>query len=145
MLVGLLALTACGGDVKEARSPCPRAISVALGTSAQGRFDDRSDDVLRCDYRAGATSVRVTVDSAPQALFRFSRAVVESGQAHLGDPPAELPEVLSGIGSGAAWTAARRELLATDGRRLVTVDVARPRADARARATAVTVARAALR
>lgn len=145
MLVALLALTACGGREEQARSPCPRAISAALGSSAQARLDDRSGAALHCTYRAGETTVRVILDSAPQASFRFSRAVVESGQAHLGDRPAELPEVLPGVAAGAAWTAARRELLATDGSRLVTVDVTRPRADARARAAAVTVARAALR
>ncbi|MDO8185395.1 hypothetical protein Q5424_21245 [Conexibacter sp. JD483] len=152
MLVALLALSACGGGstpapttAQQARSPCPRAIAAALGAAADARLDDRSDTVVDCTYRAGATTARVRVDSAPQAQFRFSRAVVESGQAHLGDPPSELPQVLDGIGAGAAWTAAGRELLATDGRRLVTVTVVRPRADAPARATAVTVARAALK
>lgn len=148
VLLTALALTACGGSGEQARSPCPQAIADVLGSGAEARLEDRSDAVLTCTYRGGAPAsarLRVSVDRAPQAQFRFSRAVVESGQAHLGDPPAELPQVLSGIGSGAAWTAARRELQATDGRRLVTVTVARPRGAAQARATAVAVARAALR
>src|SRR5690349_3951578 len=117
MLLAALAVTACGGGSdrdEAARSPCPPSISAA-GT------------VVTCTYRAGDKIARVRVDSAPQAQFRFSRAVVEGGQAHLGDPPAELPQVLDDVAAGAAWTAARRELLATDGRRLVTVTVARPR------------------
>jgi hypothetical protein len=132
LLVTLLALTACGTQ-QQARSPCPPRISAS------------DETVATCTYRNGATIARVRVDHAPQAQFRFSRAVVEGGQAHLGDPPAELPQVLEGIGAGAAWTAARRELLATDGRRLVTVTVQRPRSGEAARTTAVAIARAALR
>jgi hypothetical protein len=90
-------------------------------------------------------TLRVTVDSAPQAAFRFDRAVVEGGQAHLGRARDELPQQVAAVGRGADWLPAQRELLATDDRRLVTVDVLsappRPRAD---RAAAVDAARALL-
>lgn len=102
---------------------------------------------MTCVYRArGAAGavVRVTVDTAPQAAVRWARWVDERGQAYLGAPRAELPEVLEGIGDGAAWVPAAQELVATGRGRLLTVVVLRapPREDGRA--TAVAVARAAL-
>lgn len=149
-LFALLATSACGGGEpapRHARSPCPQAIAAVLGDDAHGRLDDRAPSVLTCTYRGAgtpATAVRVTVDSAPQALTRFSRNVVERAQAHLGDRRAELPVEVGGIGVGAAWVAAPRELTATDGRRLVTVTVVEAAAGAPPRMTAAAVARAAL-
>lgn len=143
-LVALLATAACGGGTepqRQARSPCPRAIAAALGDGARSLLDDQAPNVLTCTFRVSGTAVRVTVDSAPQALTRFSRGVVERGQAHLGDAQAELPVEVSGIGVGAAWVAAARELSATDGRRLVTVTVVM---GSHPRATAAAVARAVL-
>ncbi|HST41839.1 MAG TPA: hypothetical protein VLK58_20130 [Conexibacter sp.] len=148
LAVAAVAATAgCGSGTepqRQAGSLCPRAIAAALGDGARGQLDDRAPNVLTCTFRVSATAVRVTIDSAPQALTRFSRTVVERGQAHLGDPRAELPVEIGGIGVGAAWVAAARELSATDGRRLVTVTVVTPQAGARPRATAAAVARAAL-
>ncbi|MDW5596373.1 hypothetical protein VSS74_18650 [Conexibacter stalactiti] len=143
----LLASAGCGGGEqprKIARSPCPRAIAAVLGDGARSHLEDRAPSVLTCTYRAAgtpATAVRVTVDSAPQALTRFSRGVVERAQAHLGDRRAELPVEIGGVGVGAAWVAAPRELSATDGRRLVTVTVV---TGSQPRATATAVARAVL-
>lgn len=88
--------------------------------------------------------MRVTVDTAPQTLVRFERWVVERGQAYLGAPAAELPRVLSGIGGGAAWVPALRELVAVGDGRLVTVLVVRGEQRRPLVATAVAVARAAL-
>lgn len=100
---------------------------------------------VTCVYRgvAGAV-VRVTVDTAPQAAVRWGRWVDERGQAYLGAPRAELPEVLEGVGDGAAWVPAARELVATGRGRLVTVVVLHAAPGRGGRATAVTVARAAL-
>jgi hypothetical protein len=50
--------------------------------------------------------------------------------------------MVSGVGEGAFWVRGPRELVATDGRRLITVRVLHAEHDARA--TAITVARAAL-
>lgn len=150
-LAALLALSACGAGSsppKVARSPCLRAIAAAVGAHATVTLDARAPDLTTCTYRAGtprARVVTVTLDTAPQASRRFSRTVVEQAQAHLGDDRGELPVEVAGIGEGAAWTAAARQLMATDGRRLVTVAVAAPSAPPRAAlATAATVARAAL-
>jgi hypothetical protein len=105
-------------------------------------------DVVACDYRAsrarGGATVRVTVDTAPQALTRFERWVVERGQAYLGAPRVELPQVLQGIGDGATWVPAARELRAVADERLVTVAVLHAAPGTSARATALISARAAL-
>ncbi|HEY4278945.1 MAG TPA: hypothetical protein VGM91_12025 [Conexibacter sp.] len=112
---------------------------------ASATLVNRSEGLLTCAYRAGQTSLRVTLDSAPQAAFRFERAVVEAGQAHLGRARAQLPQQVLGIGRGAAWLPAQRELLATDDRRLVTVYVlSQPPHPAADRAVAVAAARAVL-
>lgn len=121
-------------------------VAGALG-GARAAVRSRSLDVVTCDYRAAGArgaDVRVTVDTAPQALTRFERWVVERGQAYLGAPQAELPHVLEGIGEGAAWVPAARELVAVGNGRLVTVLVRRGEPSRPLRATAVKVARAAL-
>ncbi len=137
-------VASCGGTSRGG-SPCPARVPTALGGAPLGRVQSQSLDVVTCAYRAPAGAVvRVTVDTAPQAQARFGRWVDERGQAYLGAPRAELPDVLSGIGDGAAWVPAARELVAVGRERLVTVLVLREQADRPSRATAVAVARAAL-
>lgn len=138
-----VSLSACGGS-SRARSPCPPRVAAVLG-GVRERVGSQSLDVVTCVYRSPAGAVvRVTVDTAPQTAVRFERWVVERGQAYLGAPRAELPDVLSGIGDGAAWVAAVRELVAVGNGRLVTVLVVRGAPGRPPRATAVAVARAAL-
>lgn len=141
------AACACGGGSSRVASPCPPRVAGVIGTGTRATPASREADRVTCVYRArgaGGAVVRVTVDTAPQAAVRWGRWVDERGQAYLGAPRAELPEVLAGIGGGAAWVPAARELVATGRGRLVTVVVLRaePRQDARA--TAEAVARAAL-
>ena len=77
----------------------------------------------------GARALRVTVsiDSAPQAHFRLDREVVEYGQtiiwSHQGSRP--YPQYLAGLGMEADWLPVPRELLATDGVRIIFVTVTR--------------------
>ena len=165
----LLALAGCGGGQPLGRpaatappSAAARASCPPLLPGAAATVLERAPDVVVCAYRrpaggGGATGAaggggsragvraRVTLDDAPQAAFRFDRAVVERSQAHLGGAAGELPQQVAGVGRSAAWIPAASELLATDDRRLVTVDVAAPAAPAAARATALALARAALR
>jgi hypothetical protein len=55
---------------------------------------------------------------------RFSRAVVERDQNALwSHDKTHAPRLLQGIGQGADWFPADRELLATDGRRLLSVSL----------------------
>lgn len=148
LAVAAVPLCSCGGgSVRRAASPCPRRVAAALGAGTGAAPASREVERVTCVYRgpgAAGALVRVTVDTAPQAAVRWARWVEERGQAYLGAPRAELPDVLEGIGDGAAWVPAARELVATGRGWLVTVVVLRAGQGRRAQATAVAVARAAL-
>jgi len=96
---------------------------------------DSGEGLTTCAY-SGPASVRVTVDTLPQAFRRWQDAEEERGQNTAGwkvDPAAQ-PQQIDGLGLGAYWVASERTLYATDGARLVTVTVGRardPRAVAR--------------
>jgi len=148
-LCAALVLAGCGGGSSRSTSDrvsCSKPVAAALGPGTRMALRARALDSVTCVYatpRSGAR-VRVTVDTAPQASTRFERWVVERGQAYLGAPRAQLPQVLSGIGDGAAWVPAAHELRTTAHDRLVTVVVAHAAHGTSARATAIGFARAAL-
>ena len=158
---GLLILVAsvaagCGGashdERPRTRAACPpepgTALARATGVArAAASAADRSVDLTTCRYAAGATRVRVDVDTAPQAAFRWTRAQVERWQTAAGwsNTPSQQPRNVEHVGTGAFWVSATRELVATDRRRIVTVRVVRDPGDKRPRAVAVSVARAVLR
>jgi hypothetical protein len=144
LALALVVLTGCGGSHAAAparpkpKAPCDGRVAAVAGPAA---LVSRDPDIVTCVY-GGA--VRVIVDSAPQALLRWQRAQVERTQttaewAHI---PDQQPRMVNGVGMGAFWVSGPRELVASDGRRLVTVRVLHPAKDARA--TAIRVARAAL-
>lgn len=140
-------LVACGGGSSGGGSLCPARVAAVLGPGARAAVRSRALDVVTCEYRGrgvGGAVVRVTVDTAPQTQVRFGRWVDERGQAYLGAPRAELPQLLSGIGDGAAWVPAARELVAVGNGRLVTVLAERAARGRSPQATVVAVARAAL-
>jgi hypothetical protein len=85
----------------------------------------------------------VTVDTAPQAWVRWQRALVERTQTtrEWADIPAQQARPVAGVGDGAFWVRATRELVASDGRELLTVRVLKA---AHPRAAAIRVARAGL-
>jgi hypothetical protein len=162
-LVTLPLAAGCGasGDTAPASAPapsrppraaaatCPAAIGVAVARSLGNagapspppRATADGPGVVTCSYRLGAQRVRVTIDRAPQAAARFSRTVVERGQVYDASDPRERPVQRDGIGLGADWIPGPRELLATDGDRLVTVKLL----GAAAAATTPPQSRAALR
>jgi hypothetical protein len=79
-----------------------------------------------CVYETASTRVDVMVDNLPQVQFRFSRAVVERGQnAVWGHDQRKAPRQVHGIGGGADWFPADRQLLAIGRRMLITVSVVR--------------------
>jgi hypothetical protein len=133
------AIVAC---VPEAR----RAVSRAASASARMRTAAVSTGEATCVYEAGAVRVDVHVDANPQAEVRFGRAVVERDQnAVWSSAPGRAPRLLQGIGRGADWFPADRELLTTDGRRLISVKLVRgPRPDRARLRLARAVARATL-
>ena len=86
-----------------------------------------------CTRRAGCASTCASTRN-PQADFRFSRAVVERDQVALwSHSRRHAPRLVQGIGQGADWFPAEREMLTTDGRKIVSVIVVRAALAPRAR------------
>jgi hypothetical protein len=111
--------------------PCVDAVRSAVaaeaGTAVSTRVTAASLGQATCVYEAPRLRVDVLVDANPQAETRFERAVVERGQnAVWGHNQAKLPVQIHGIGVGADWFPADRQLLTTDGRRLIVVSLIRP-------------------
>jgi hypothetical protein len=112
--------------------PCARSaaavISQAAGTGAKTRVTAVSAGQATCVYETPSTRVDVMIDNLPQVQFRFSRAVVERGQnAVWGHDSSKAPRMLHGIGGGADWFPADRQLLAVGRKLLITVSVVRAR------------------
>jgi hypothetical protein len=156
LALGLAALAAVGcggGDDARApvrppakKSPCSPRMTAAAGAGAQARLVSAEPQLVTCLYTAGDGVFRVTVDTLPQAWFRWQRAQVERTQtaSEWSHTPAQQARDVHGVGGGAFWVRGPRELVTSDGERLVTVRVLRPAADAKARRAAIRVARAGL-
>jgi hypothetical protein len=151
--LGLAALVVagCGGsEASPARrppaQPCSPRLTAAAGPSAHARVLSREPQLVTCQYESAAGAFRVTVDTLPQAWFRWERAQVERTQtaSEWSHTPAQQARDVHGVGGGAFWVRGPRELVASDGQRLVTVRVLRPTAAADARRAAIRVARAGL-
>ncbi|MDA0161618.1 hypothetical protein OM076_15175 [Solirubrobacter ginsenosidimutans] len=143
----MLGLAGCGGTtpapVQRAVDPCARMATTAGG---HGTVAANDPQILTCRLTAKGGAFRVIVDTAPQALVRWQRAQVERTQTtrEWANIPAQQPVMVNGVGQGAFWVKAPRELVCTDGRRLVTVRVLKPHAATAARRAAIQVAKAAL-
>jgi hypothetical protein len=150
VLIGTVVLAGCGGaaapkPAARHASPCAR-MATGAGAGAHARVVSAESALLTCQYTSPASTLRVTVDTAPQAWLRWGRAQVERTQTtrEWANIPAQQPHVVSGVGGGAFWVAGPRELVASDGQRLVTVRVVRPTTNRFARRDAIRVARAGL-
>ena len=153
-----LALAGCGGSrhyapVRERTSaktlagPCaPRAraalatvLHVSPSAIAPRPFTPPSG-VLACRFTARHLDVVATLDSAPQAYARFNRTTVEYAQnvlwAHLGAKayPVDIPHLVL----DADWISPQREIITTDGIRLITVTTTTVPADAQPPQTVAT-------
>ncbi len=154
-LVACGAVAGCGGTHERGAAQrhvasCSMRISGAIARAASvreapPRLVARQPQLLTCDFPAGAVRVRVVTDDLPQAYRRWDRAQVEQWQNTAGwaQHPARRPRPVADVGAGAFWIPGDRMLVATDGRRLVTVKVLRPAAAA-PRALARAAAAAAL-
>lgn len=125
----------CEDRPAHAQSPCPRGAGAELERATGGRparvvVAERAPGLLTCDYRAGATGARVTIDTLPQAAQRYNRGLVETWQNTAGwaQRPARRPRIIAGVGAAAYWVPANRELFATAGGRLVRVSARGPAA-----------------
>ena len=143
-LLAVAALAGCGGSPapQKPQAPPPPKPTLALEPCVAGaraavsraagdarvrtRTTGASATEATCVYDARRMRVEVFVDGNPQAAVRFERAVVERDQVAVwsGDHT-HAPRLLTGIGQGADWFPADREVLATDARLLVSVKLVR--------------------
>jgi hypothetical protein len=159
LVIGLagLALAGCGGGdsapppakpthAAKPADPCSAKMTTAAGPGAHARVVATDPDVVTCSYAGDRGTFRVTVDKAPQAWLRWERAQIERLQttAEWARTPAQQPRNVPGVGGGAFWVRAPRELVTSDGKLLLTVRVLRPRQATAARRAAIEVARAGL-
>jgi hypothetical protein len=141
------AVAGCGGTVhRAAASPCSPRVTAAAGPHARADVVSRDFELVTCRYASSTEAVRVTVDTAPQAWVRWQRAQVERTQTAVewANVPSQQPRNVTGVGLGAFWVLAPRELVASDGHELLTVRVLAPSGAAAARQAAIRVARASL-
>jgi hypothetical protein len=112
-LAGCCPLAACGAAAHHA-SRCPPREPGAGG-------------VATCAVQRPGLRARITADDAPQAWLRWERAQEERTQAaaEWSNTPSQQAVDVPGVSAGAFWVPATRELVASDGRRLLTVRVLR--------------------
>jgi hypothetical protein len=139
-LLAAVALAGCGGHTAQparhaAGGPCvPAARTAVAPRGVTTRVTAVSPGMATCVYEAPAVRVDVAIDTNPQAFTRFDRAVVERGQnAVWGHDHTKMPRLLNRLGKGADWFPGDRELLTTDGRRLISVKLVRTALHERAR------------
>jgi hypothetical protein len=141
VIAAALALAGCGSaghraparkrtSAKTLAGPCAPLARAALASALRATpsavtphpFTPPSG-VAACRFTAPQLNVVATLDSAPQAYQRFNRTTVEYAQnvlwAHLGAKayPIDIPH----LGLDADWIPPQRELITTDGVRLITV------------------------
>lgn len=150
-----MALAACGES--EPPSACKTVgderVIRATGVSELSPASDESPGLSVCHWTGERTSVRVSIDEAPQAPRRYFNRLVELWQFHA-DDPARAPRLVYGVGddihalggAGAYWLNATGQLIAQRGERLVIVTLDAPGLEGnRAERAAMVLARAALR
>jgi hypothetical protein len=119
------------------------AVSRRLRAAVTTRQSTGNNGMPQCVYRAGAARVTANVDTAPQAYTRLERTVVEETQqfsVKRGIAPAQR---IAHMGLDADWFPEPRQLLTTDGTRLLAVTVAWAHStQAKRKALAKSVARA---
>jgi hypothetical protein len=133
------------------------AAVVARASGARGEDlsarPNNSLDLTICEWRGGPVrSVKLLVDSAPRAQLRFYNLLSEQHEFHNADPARKARQI-KGVGedsayggAGAWWTGATRQLVAYDDDKIVKVRVnVSGFRDREARATAVTLAKRAVR
>jgi hypothetical protein len=142
MLVLVAGPAGCGGSRgtrhasrKSAAGPCRpaplRAIAAFLSVPAGAVSQTAStgnNAMPQCTYEApvahaGRVSLTANVDNGPQPYFRLERTQVEEGQVFTPSRIVPAPVAISGLGLEADWFPQQQQLMATDGRILVTVGV----------------------
>jgi hypothetical protein len=142
-------------DARACRVLSPAAVARASGAGGEdlAARANNSLDLTICEWRGGPVrSVKLLVDSAPRAQLRFYNLLSEQHEFHNADPARKARQI-KGVGedstyggAGAWWTRATRQLVAYDDDKIVKVRVnVSGFGDREARATAVTLAKRAVR
>jgi hypothetical protein len=126
----ILVLAGCGGASAPKHAATknhgPKCSAIVSGAST--RVIDRGSQLVTCSYAAHGERLRITFDDGPSAWFRYRRAFEERTQTTVewANTPNQQPKAITHIGAGAFWVPATRELVASNGRRLLTIRVQRP-------------------
>jgi hypothetical protein len=145
---GTLEAKACG-----VLSPAVVARASGAGGEDLSARPNNSLDLTICEWTGGPVrSVKLLVDSAPRAQLRYYNLLAEQHEFHNADPERKARQI-KGVGedsayggAGAWWTRATRQLVAYDHDKIVKVRVnVSGFGDAEARATAVRLAKRAVR
>jgi hypothetical protein len=142
-------------DARACKVLSPAAVARASGAGGEdlSARPNNSLDLTICEWRGGPVrSVKLLVDSAPRAQLRFYNLLSEQHEFHNADPARKARQI-KGVGedsayggAGAWWTRATRQLVAYDHNKIVKVRVnVSGFGDREARATAVTLAKRAVR
>jgi hypothetical protein len=143
---GTLKVRACG-VLSES------VVSRSIGsTSALRATPNNSLDLSICDWDRPGNHVKLMVDTAPKAQLRYYNLLAEQHEYYNADPERKARQI-RGVGedsayggAGAWWTRARNQLVAYDHDKIIKVRVnVRGFSDARARASAVRLAKKAVR
>jgi hypothetical protein len=124
-----------GGSAAACTQRARRALARALATSAARIATAASvgnNSMPQCTFtvrgvRGERVEVLANVDSGPQPYFRLERQDVEMSQLLTASRLFAPPRSVLGLGLEADWFPSLGELLATDGKRLITIAVLRPR------------------
>jgi hypothetical protein len=143
---GTLKVRACG---VLSESLVSRSIA---STSALRATPNNSLDLSICEWDRPGKHVKLMVDTAPKAQLRYYNLLAEQHEYYNADPERKARQI-KGVGedsayggAGAWWTRARNQLVAYDHDKIVKVRVnVRGFSDAKARATAVRLAKKAVR
>ena len=128
-------------------------VSRSIGsTSTLRATPNNSLDLSICDWDRPGKHVKLMVDTAPKAQLRYYNLLSEQHEYYNADPGLKARQI-KGVGedsayggAGAWWTRARNQLVAYDHDKIIKVRVnVRGFSDARARATAVRLAKKAVR
>jgi hypothetical protein len=106
----------------SAREDVARAASVSVGgvSEKQGTSSEANP---QCVFRARKLTVVAIVDSGPQAYYRLERTVVEASQQFSTVRLEPAPVHVGGLGLDADWFPKEKQIMTTDGNRLITVGV----------------------
>jgi hypothetical protein len=135
--------TAC---LPGARAAMARFLAISPRSIA-GKASIANNGMPQCAFGAelsGSTRVLAvaSIDTAPQAFFRFERTVVEAAQNFTSPRVVPPPQRITGLGLDADWFPSSQQLMTSDGNRLISVSVSwRGASTARKQGVAEAVAR----